>query len=100
MNQRKLVNYLCLLKVTLLTFQEGHLLNYNCSIKVYTVLIVVQIRFHYFPWSVHSASLALMLVEMQPHQNKTTRLFWFYGSRGGGEKWIRYVETLPNVTHR
>jgi len=97
-NQRKLVNYLCLLKITLLTFQEGHFLNYHCSIKVYTILIVVQIRFHYYPWGPHNAGLALMLVEMQPHQNKTTKLSWFYGSRG--EKWIREEKILPNVTHR
>ncbi|GFG39571.1 hypothetical protein Cfor_01001, partial [Coptotermes formosanus] len=56
------------------------------------------IRFHYFAYGVHSAGLELNVVEMQPHQNKTTTLFWFFGGRG--QEWIRSVNTLPNITHR
>ncbi|XP_024082782.1 leukocyte tyrosine kinase receptor isoform X3 [Cimex lectularius] len=55
------------------------------------------ISFFYHKYGPHSGSLGLFLVELQ-RTNITSKLWWSYGDKGN--KWIRQVVRLPNITHR
>ena len=56
------------------------------------------IRFSFYIVGASGAGLEVKVVELLPHDDRVTRMFWLFSKND--VKWSRMVKVLPNVTHR
>lgn len=67
-------------------------------VQVNHFCIFYQIRFYLHQTGKHKSAIQLQVTELKPTDNYSTELLWSFIDYG--DKWIRQVFILPNITHK
>ncbi|KAK9885852.1 hypothetical protein WA026_013730 [Henosepilachna vigintioctopunctata] len=67
----------------------------NVSSKYYNSCAI---RFYLHQTGKHKSALSLHVTELKPNYNESKDIFWSYFDHG--DRWVRQVLILPNITHR
>lgn len=59
----------------------------------------MQIRFYVHKTGKHKSALQVLVTELTPGENKTTKLYWSFMD-DHGDQWMRVVLQMPNITQR